>query len=330
MRFFPLHVLIAAACLAGPVMAQDAGSTGEVDVRALFGVDESGEPVGGTPPAADMATDTATDTTTDSGPVQLDPAPAQPSPDANTENATDPDSLDAMEADTPTSLTPSDTAADTAADTTADPTVTPTITPAMDPVPADTAPVSITPVEGGAVMVPGTGATNPDGSLSAEVPATDPAPTPPTTLEPEPDPEPVKTWEGRPIVKMRALDKVTARTMTFEAKVGSVARFGDLFIKVQACREPPAIFTPESAAFLQIWQVPAGEEQSVWVFSGWMFATSPALSAMDHPIYDVWVIDCIDPTAPAPPKADPVSKEAAPAPATTEAPAEAEEAAPAD
>lgn len=95
-----------------------------------------------------------------------------------------------------------------------------------------------------------------------------------------------------PVVKLRSLDKVSARTMTFEANVGSTMKFGDLYIKVQACRKASPIEQPESAAFLQIWEVSADRE-SQWVYSGWMFASSPGLASMDHPIYDVWVLDCL-------------------------------------
>lgn len=99
--------------------------------------------------------------------------------------------------------------------------------------------------------------------------------------------------EDYPSVKLQGLDKSTARTTTFEAKVGSTITYGPLFIRIQACRKAPPIETPESAAFLQIWEVPPETGKSEWVFSGWMFASSPALSAMDHPVYDVWVLDCL-------------------------------------
>ena len=99
--------------------------------------------------------------------------------------------------------------------------------------------------------------------------------------------------EDYPIVRLQALDKSTARTVTFEAKVGTTIEYGPLYIKIQACRKAPPIEKPESAAFLQIWEVPPGEKKSMWIFSGWMFASSPALSAMDHPVYDVWVLDCL-------------------------------------
>lgn len=95
-----------------------------------------------------------------------------------------------------------------------------------------------------------------------------------------------------PRVKLQSLDKVTAHTMTFEAKVGSTLKFGPLYMKVQSCQKSSPIDDPESAAFIQIWE---GETSNTaeWVFSGWMFASSPGLSPMDHPIYDVWVIDCL-------------------------------------
>ena len=99
-----------------------------------------------------------------------------------------------------------------------------------------------------------------------------------------------------PIVKLQALDKSTARTLTFEAKVGTTIEYGSLFIKVQSCRKSEPLEKPESAAFLQIWEVPLNATKSEWAFSGWMFASSPALSAMDHAVYDVWVLDCLDNT----------------------------------
>lgn len=98
--------------------------------------------------------------------------------------------------------------------------------------------------------------------------------------------------ESTPSVRLQSLDKISARTATFEAQVGQTVKFGSLYIKVQSCQKAPPVETPESAAFLQIWQGDGEKQKSEWVFSGWMFASSPALSAMDHPLYDVWVIEC--------------------------------------
>ncbi len=102
-----------------------------------------------------------------------------------------------------------------------------------------------------------------------------------------------ESMESYPAVRLRALDKITARTVSFEVEVGKTVKFGDIYIRPQTCKEPPPIEEPESSAFLQIWEQPENAEAK-WIFSGWMFASSPALSAMDHPVYDVWVLDCIE------------------------------------
>ncbi len=101
-----------------------------------------------------------------------------------------------------------------------------------------------------------------------------------------------RATEDYPTVKLRSLDKITARTVTFDVKVGSTVKFGDVFIKVQSCRKAPEIEKPEAASFLQVWEIDKDNEAN-WIFSGWMFASSPGLSSMDHPIYDVWVLDCL-------------------------------------
>jgi hypothetical protein len=105
---------------------------------------------------------------------------------------------------------------------------------------------------------------------------------------------------------LQTLDKVTARTSTVTVPIATPTAVGPLFVEVQTCQKAPPTEQPESAGFLQIWeakpkaqQVDSTKPQSQWVFSGWMFASSPALSAMNHPIYDVWVKDCANEMAPA-------------------------------
>ena len=90
---------------------------------------------------------------------------------------------------------------------------------------------------------------------------------------------------------LQALDKVTARVSKFEAPVGDSVRFGTLHIIARACDKRPPEETPESAAFLDISEIKPGEPTE-GVYRGWMFASSPALAAMEHPVYDVWVVDC--------------------------------------
>ena len=93
------------------------------------------------------------------------------------------------------------------------------------------------------------------------------------------------------IVVLQGMDKVTARVSTIEAPVGEVVTFGALEIIARTCDKRPPEETPESAVFLDIWEVHQGEP-AVSLFRGWMFGSSPALSAMEHPVYDVWVVDC--------------------------------------
>lgn len=105
------------------------------------------------------------------------------------------------------------------------------------------------------------------------------------------------------VAVLQGLDKTTARISKFDAPVGKSVRFGTLVITVRACIKHPPEEEPESAAFLQIDEVRQGERNSVvsqQVFSGWMFASSPALSALENPIYDVGVLDCRTDTTAAP------------------------------
>ena len=90
---------------------------------------------------------------------------------------------------------------------------------------------------------------------------------------------------------LQGLDKITARISTIKVGVGETVNFGSLQITVRACDKRPPEETPESAAFLQVVEQKPGETP-VTRFSGWMFASSPALSAMEHPVYDLWVLDC--------------------------------------
>lgn len=102
-----------------------------------------------------------------------------------------------------------------------------------------------------------------------------------------------RQMEEMSVATLRTIDKISARTRTFEVPVDKTVKFGSsLFIRLRACRKSSPLDKPESAAFLQIWERKPTDEKSNWVFSGWMFASSPSLSAMDHPVYDVWVIDC--------------------------------------
>lgn len=93
------------------------------------------------------------------------------------------------------------------------------------------------------------------------------------------------------IVKLQSLNKATARTSEFEVQVGKTVKLGPLYLRAQTCQKPPATERQDAITFLQVWEDPK-EEDPKWIFSGWMFASSPGLSSMDHPVYDIWVVEC--------------------------------------
>ena len=145
-----------------------------------------------------------------------------------------------------------------------------------------------------------------------------PPPKPVTPTAPAQEPlgpsaPPPGTMMEEPVAVLQALDKVTARIKRLSVHVGQTGKFGTLSILVDACRKAPPEDQPESAAFLKI--TDGKSDQTVTVFSGWMFASSPALSAMDHPVYDISVVDCTSDTTEAPssdaPAATPPAKPSA-------------------
>ncbi|HEY1507174.1 MAG TPA: DUF2155 domain-containing protein [Stellaceae bacterium] len=110
------------------------------------------------------------------------------------------------------------------------------------------------------------------------------------------------------IAVLQGLDKTTARVSKFDAPVDQSVRFGTLVITVRACVKKPPEEEPNTAAFLIIDEVRPGDANGVEskrVFSGWMFALSPAISALEDPIYDINVLDCKTDTTSTPPNASP-------------------------
>ena len=103
------------------------------------------------------------------------------------------------------------------------------------------------------------------------------------------------------------LDKITARITRLEVPVGERVQFGTLEILADSCNKRPPTETPETTAFVEVFDVgktlaaelaekdtaePALPRPPERLFSGWMFASSPGLNAVEHPVYDVWLIDC--------------------------------------
>lgn len=121
-------------------------------------------------------------------------------------------------------------------------------------------------------------------ALAGAVAAAIPSPVAAQTPAPE-------DWRQQPIAVMQGLDKVTARISRFSVPVGATYRFGTLNIRVETCQDLPPTLPPESAAFVHVEDQPP-DETARDLFSGWMFASSPGLNALEHPVYDVWVASC--------------------------------------
>jgi hypothetical protein len=103
------------------------------------------------------------------------------------------------------------------------------------------------------------------------------------------------------VAVLQGLDKTTARIATIDAPVGKEVRYGSLLITARACIKNPPTETPENSAFLQIEELPPDADPATkpdLIFSGWMFSSSPALSALENPVYDVSVLDCEEVPAP--------------------------------
>jgi hypothetical protein len=96
---------------------------------------------------------------------------------------------------------------------------------------------------------------------------------------------------GKTVLELRALDKITGHASVILAPLGMPVKYETLTIVARTCYSTPASETPETSAFLQI-EDQRPDQSARQVFSGWMYASSPGLNAMQHPLYDVWVISC--------------------------------------
>jgi hypothetical protein len=118
------------------------------------------------------------------------------------------------------------------------------------------------------------------------------------TVAPPPDDTVTETPTAH-ITNARAvfagLDKITGRTITFNAAIGETVRFGALEVTPRACYTRPPTEPTNTDAFVEVDEVTLQREIKR-IFTGWMFASSPGLHAVEHPIYDVWLTDCASPT----------------------------------
>lgn len=94
-------------------------------------------------------------------------------------------------------------------------------------------------------------------------------------------------------VKIQGLDKVTGKVFSIKVKIDQAVKFGSLTVVPRVCHKNPPEESPESTAFIEIWEQPLKGDLAL-IFSRWMFASTPSLSALDHPVYDIWINECVD------------------------------------
>jgi hypothetical protein len=151
-------------------------------------------------------------------------------------------------------------------------------------------------------------------------------PVPQTPASLQPGDEVVTEPPAQKIVNKKAtfsgLDKITGRIINFDEEIGETVQFGALRVKTDACYTRPATEAANTDAFVEVDEITLqGEVKRI--FSGWMFAASPGLHGVEHPIYDIWLTDCKepqttiataapDPAAAKPPPPPPAQKRAAP------------------
>jgi hypothetical protein len=157
-----------------------------------------------------------------------------------------------------------------------------------------------------------------------------PPPPQPADTSPQPDDTVVTEMPSQKIPNGRAvfsgLDKITGRIISFDAAIGETVQFGALQVTARVCYTRPPTEPTNTDAFVEVDEVTLqGEIKRI--FNGWMFASSPGLHAVEHPIYDVWLTDCASPL-PMQVAQPAVQPPPAPSPARAPAPAKPRQAAP--
>ena len=92
---------------------------------------------------------------------------------------------------------------------------------------------------------------------------------------------------------MQSMDKVTGRVNKITVPVNSKISYGDFSLVLRACKKRPAEETPENFAFVDVTDKSFGTDEYN-IFRGWMLSSAPGINAIEHPIYDVWLLECVD------------------------------------
>ena len=93
-------------------------------------------------------------------------------------------------------------------------------------------------------------------------------------------------------INIKALDKITAKTSSIRVAVGEKKSLGSLEISALKCSISEKKDNPDTVAYIQVKDLSNKNNDQVFLFNGWTFASSPTLQAIDHPVYDLWITDC--------------------------------------
>ena len=91
---------------------------------------------------------------------------------------------------------------------------------------------------------------------------------------------------------IKILDKISSKNTLIKLKNGELKKFKDLEIKSIKCKNSEFDDNPEITAYIQVRDLTYKNNDEVFVFNGWMFSSSPSITPFDHPVYDVWLINC--------------------------------------
>jgi hypothetical protein len=190
--------------------------------------------------------------------------------------------------------------------------------PGTTAVPQSTQPgIAVAPPQPGG---PGPGTATAPPAANAPGPRQQKGPVPPASASLQPGDEVVSEPPASKVTNKKAsfsgLDKITGRIINFDEDIGETVQFGALRVKTSACYTRPSTEAANTDAFVEVDEITLqGEVKRI--FSGWMYAASPGLHGVEHPVYDIWLTDCkgpdqtivsAQPEAPKPPPPPPVAK----------------------
>ena len=97
--------------------------------------------------------------------------------------------------------------------------------------------------------------------------------------------------EGK-FTEIKVLDKISSKNILLKLKNGEDLKYKDLLIKSMKCKNSEFDDNPEITAYIQVKDITNRDKNDVFVFNGWMFSSSPSIAPFDHPVYDIWLVNC--------------------------------------